>query len=379
MDTTDPEIQFDENGVCSHCRKFETTAQKFWFPNENGRKQLEAAVERIKNGSVGKKYDCIIGLSGGVDSSYLAYQASKLGLRILAVHVDGGWNSEIASKNIENICRSLGIDLHTYVVNWEEMRDLQLAFLRSGVENQDIPQDHVFVAAVHKIAAQYGIKYMLNGSNIATESILPAAWGYNSLDLRHIKAIHRRFGRGKLKTFPTISFFKLHFYYPYIKHIKVARLLNYMPYNKEQAMRTLEKEVGWRYYGGKHYESRFTHFFQGYYLPVKYGYDKRRAHLSSLIVSGQMTRDQALTRMQQPRYLPQQLQEDKTFVIKKLGLTEQEFDRILSMPNKSYRDYPSNLGRRKFLLKIVKIVRSLQKSLFRVKRGCTVQKPVVSN
>ena len=342
MDTTDPEITFDERGVCNHCRNFEEKIKPRWFPNDEGKKKLDTIVAKIKKEGAGKEYDCILGLSGGVDSSYLAYQTKKLGLRPLAIHVDGGWNSELAVKNIEDIVKKLDIDLYTYVVDWEEMQDLQVAFLRSGVANQDVPQDHAYFAALYNTTISKGIRYVLSGGNLATESILPTAWGYNAMDAHHLKAIHKIFGKRKLKTYPIVNFFKLHIYYPYIKRMRVIRPLDLMPYNKQAAMEFLEKEIGWRYYGGKHYESRFTKFFQGYYLPTKFGYDKRKAHLSSLIVSGQMTREEAVEEMKKELYPISQLQEDKAFVIKKLGLTESEFDRLLTMPNKTFQEYPSN-------------------------------------
>ena len=342
MDGTDPDITFDEEGVCSHCRRFENVIQPRWHPDVSGEPMLEALVNTIKEAGKNHEYDCVIGMSGGVDSSYLAYKAKELGLRPLAVHVDAGWNSELAVKNIENIVKALDIDLHTHVVDWEEVRDLQQAFFRAGVANLDIPQDHAFVAAVFHYASAQGIKYILNGSNFATESILPTAWGHNALDLRHIKAIHKRFGKKKLRTYPTINFFTYYLYYPFVKKLRVVCPLNYMYYDKADAMKLLEEKLGWTYYGGKHYESRFTKFFQAHYLPEKFGYDKRKAHLSSLIVTGQMTRDDAMAEMNKPLYDSVELEEDRRFVIKKLGLNQKEFDEIMAQPCRSYRDYPSN-------------------------------------
>jgi N-acetyl sugar amidotransferase len=354
MDTTDPEITFDEAGVCNHCRKFDERQPKTWFTGEEGKVKLQHIVQTIKQAGKGKRYDCIIGLSGGVDSSYLAYQTQILGLRPLAVHVDAGWNSELAVKNIENIVKYLNIDLYTHVVDWEEVKDLQVAFLRASVANQDVPQDHAFFAALYRFAIQNGIRYVLSGGNYATESVLPESWGYNAMDLRHLKEIYRRFGQKRLKTFPTVGFFQYYIYYPYLKGMKVVRPLNYIPYNKQEAIRILEKEIGWRYYGGKHYESRFTKFFQCYYLPKKFGFDKRKAHLSSLIMSGQITRNEALKELNKDLYPQHELKDDKSFVIKKLGLTEEEFQELLNLPNKSFEDYPSNYG----LLKIMRRIKS---------------------
>ncbi len=342
MDTSDPEIIFDEYGNCNHCNSFYASASKFWFPNEEGAKKLDAIFQEIKQAGANQEYDCIIGLSGGVDSSYLAYIAKKAGLRPLAVHVDAGWNSELAVKNIENIVKKLDIDLYTCVINWEEMRDLQLAFLRSGVANQDTPQDHAFFAALYGFAIKENIKYVLSGSNNSTEYILPTAWGYDAMDSIHIKAIHKRFGKKKLKTFPFVNFFDLYINYRYIKKMKVVAPLNYLPYNKNEAIKILEQELDWRYYGGKHYESRFTKFFQGYYLPQKFGYDKRKAHLSSLIVSSQMSREEALLEMKKDAYPPDQIAEDKEFIIKKLELNESEFEDIMNTSNTPFSAYPSN-------------------------------------
>ena len=342
MDTTDPEIVFDEEGICNYCRKFKTYLGREWFPNEEGKKRLAAIVDRIKEGGKRKKYDSIMGLSGGVDSSYMAYQVNKLGLRPLVVHVDGGWNSEVAVRNIEIIVKKLGFDLSTYVVDFEEMRDLQVSFLRSAVANQDVPQDHAFLACLYRFASEKKIKYVLSGGNLATESILPKAWGYNPMDSRHLKAIHKQYGQKKLKTFPTLSFFRNYLYYPYIKKLCTIRPLDYMPYIKLKAKQVLQDEVGWIDYGAKHHESRFTKFFQAYYLPKKFGYDKRIAHLSCLIVSGQLTRDEALNLMKEQLYPEHELRKDKEFIIKKLGLTKEEFEEIESLPVKSFRDYPSN-------------------------------------
>ncbi|MHA3904160.1 N-acetyl sugar amidotransferase [Castellaniella sp. WN] len=343
MDTTDPDITFNKQGVCNHCQRYDRLVRDVVDRAARGErtKELNAMVERIKEAGKGKDYDCIMGLSGGVDSSYVAYTAKRLGLRPLAVHFDSGWNSELAVNNIENIVKQLGIDLYTHVVNWDEMRDLQLAFFKASVANCDIPTDHAFPAILLRQAARHGIKYLLSGSNYATEFILPSSWGYQSGDLRHLKDIHRHFGRGRLHDYPTIGFFRQYVWYPYIRKIKTVKLLNYIPYNKFDAKKTIIKELGWRDYGGKHYESIFTRFFQGYYLPRKFGYDKRLAHLSSLIKSGQMSREAALEELQRPTYDPSLQEDDKKFVAKKLGVTVGELEEIFSRPNKDYTDYAS--------------------------------------
>jgi len=341
MDTTDPDISFDKSGVCCHCRRYERQVSER-LPLTDRERRLERTIDRIKRDAKGREYDCVLGLSGGVDSSYLAHEAISRGLRPLAIHVDTGWNSELAVKNVESLIKKLNVDLVTYVIDWEAMRGLQLAFLKSGVANQDVPQDHAIVASVLQAAADNNVRWVLSGANHATESILPNAWGYNARDLRHVRAIASQFGDVRLRRFPTAGFFKQYFYYPYIKGIRKLKLLNYIDYQKSDAMDVLKSEYGWRYYGGKHYESRFTKFFQGYFLPTKFGYDKRKAHLSSLIVSGQMTRDAALETLEVPAYPVGELEEDRAYVLKKLGLSKAKFQEILDGENRTHRDYASS-------------------------------------
>lgn len=343
MDTSDPDISFNKQGVCNHCQRYDFMVKDVVDRATRGERtqELDAMVARIKEAGKGKDYDCIMGLSGGVDSSYVAYTARRLGLRPLAVHFDSGWNSELAVNNIENIVKRLGIDLYTHVVNWDEMRDLQLAFFKASVANCDIPTDHAFPAILLRQAARHGIKYVLSGSNYATEFILPSAWGYQSGDLRHLKDIHKQFGQAPLREYPTIGFFKQYIWYPYVRGIKTVKPLNYLPYNKFDAKQVIMNELGWRDYGGKHYESIFTRFFQGYYLPTKFGYDKRLAHLSSLIKSGQLSREAALVELQQPTYDPELQADDKKFVAKKLGVSVAELDEIFARPKKDYTDYAS--------------------------------------
>jgi N-acetyl sugar amidotransferase len=304
MDTTDPDIWFDEHGVSSHALNYDRTMKPIVDAAQSGKRatELAAMVERIKRAGKGKPYDCIIGVSGGVDSSYLILQAVTLGLRPLAVHFDSGWNSELAVSNIENIVTRLGLDLYTDVVDWREMKDLQLSFFKASVANCDIPTDHAFPAVAFRQAAKHGIRYILSGHNLATESILPQAWGYNAADARHLKGIQRIFGTVKLKTYPVLGIFKRYFWYGYIRPITTVQLLNYMPYVKADAKQRITEELGWRDYGGKHYESVFTRYFQGSYLPRKFGFDKRKAHLSSLILSNQIARDAALTELATPDY-----------------------------------------------------------------------------
>lgn len=371
MDTSDPNIFFDETGICNHCKLLMDNRERYWLPNKAGEARLRTLIDQIKEAGRGKLYDCIMGLSGGVDSSYLLMKAHEWGLRILAVHVDAGWNSELAAKNIEMMVTKLGIDLHTFVVDWEEMRDLQVAFLRAGVANQDIPQDHAFFAALYRETARHRVEYVLTGSNYATESILPSAWGYSASDLVHLRSIHKMFGKLPLKKFPQLGFLFFNIYLPHIRKIKICSPLDLMPYNKNSAMEELRSKFGWRYYGGKHYESRFTKFFQAYYLPTKFHFDKRRAHIASLVASGEISRDAALVEMQKPLYDPVDLEKDQEFIVKKLGLTQDEFQALLDAPNRDHREYPTNIwmheilwapGWRRRIALLVKRLRSRAKS-----------------
>lgn len=343
MDTSDPDITFNDSGLCSHCQRYDRMVRDSVARAQRGERETELAsiVETMKAAGKGREYDCIMGLSGGVDSSYVAYTAKRLGLRPLAVHFDSGWNSELAVNNIENIVKKLDIDLHTHVVDWDEMRDLQLAFFKASVANCDIPTDHAFPAVLYHEAARLGIKYILSGSNYATEFILPSAWGYQSADLVHLRDIHKKFGQRPLRHYPQIGFISQYLWYPYVRGIKTVRPLNYIRYNKQDAKNTIAAQLGWRDYGGKHYESVFTRFFQGYYLPMKFGYDKRRAHLSSLINSGQETRAHALAELEKPTYDPELQATDKKFIAKKLGVSDAEFDAIIAQPPRDYSDYAS--------------------------------------
>lgn len=359
MDTTDPEIEFDEQGVCSHCHYFDNSVRPTWPSLEGDPVKLEEMIAAVKAYGKGKRYDCIIGLSGGIDSSFVAVKVAEWGLRPLVVHVDAGWNSELAVMNIEQICRRLGFDLVTHVVDWEEMRDMQLAFLRSNLANQDVPQDHAFFAALYGYAEKAGIKYVINGGNFATESILPATWGYDAMDATHVKAIHARFGSRSRGDFPVVSFFDLYVKYPFILKMEVLRPLNCLPYNKEEAIRILEKDYGWRYYGGKHYESRWTRFFQAYYLPYKFGYDKRKAHLSSLVVSGQMTRAEALEALKAPLYDPKLLAEDKIFIAKKLGLSLTEFEALVEQPAHHFSEFPNHQRKRRLAVLVYRFAKQV--------------------
>lgn len=341
MNTTDPWIKFDEKGECSHCKTYDEQKGLRWFPDDEGKKKLSKIFEKIKSDQKNKEYDCIMGLSGGVDSSYLAYLSRNWGLRILAIHVDGGWNSELAVQNIQMLVDKCKLDLYTYVVDWEEMKDLQVAYLKSGIANQDVPQDHIFFSILYQKAIEFGIPYVLTGANFATESCLPQAWEYDQMDSVQLRAIHKRFGTKRLKSYKTISFYNLYIYYRFFKKLKKIDPLNYMPYDKEAAKKELIEELKWKDYGLKHGESRWTKFFQNYYLPHKFGYDKRISHFSSLILSAQMSREEALLELDKPLYSYLDLKNDKEYIAKKLDLTVSELDNLIDAPNKHYTDYPN--------------------------------------
>jgi N-acetyl sugar amidotransferase len=349
MDTTDPEIKFDNQGNCNHCNTAIEQGKKVWFPDERGERYLDKIFGKIKLEEKGKEFDCIIGLSGGIDSSYLAWLTVKKGLRPLAVHVDCGWNSEQAVKNVENVVKKLNIELHTFVVNWEEMKDLQRSFFKASLPDQDIPQDHAIFASLYKFADYNNIRYVLNGINFATECIMPVSWGYQAMDFRHLKSVHKRFGEIKLKEYPHVTFFQRYIYFTLLKRMIIINPLNYINYKKDEAIEILKNELGWQYYGGKHYESRFTKFFQSYYLPVKFNFDKRKAHLSSLIISGQMTREDALNKMNENPYSEDEINFDLEYVAKKLGWSAEEFREIISLPPNRHQDFATieylfNLG-----------------------------------
>ncbi|MBX7124456.1 MAG: N-acetyl sugar amidotransferase [Cyclobacteriaceae bacterium] len=352
----DPDISFDQDGICNYFYQYKEKAKLRLFNQEENRGMLTAIVQKIKESGKGKEYDCIIGVSGGVDSTYLAYKVKELGLRPLAIHFDNGWNSELAVKNIENTLKKLEIDLFTYVIDWPEFRSLQLAFLRSSTPDGEIPTDHAIFALFFKIAAEKGIKYIINGNNFETESVMPLTWSYGHIDWKYINWINTRFGTDKLRTYPTISPLK-YGWYTFGRGIRIISLLNYMTYNKVEAMEILKTKLDWKYYGGKHYESIYTRFYQGYILPQKFGIDKRKAHLSSLIFAGQMTREQALAELQQPTYPEELLKEDRIFVLKKLGLSEAEFEQIMKAPPKTFRDYPNQYS---LLGKLRKVLNNLR-------------------
>jgi len=345
MDSTDPTIIFDENGVCDYCHNYKNNIVPNWHPNEKGLAEITKVFEKIKKEGKNRDYDCMIGISGGLDSSYLAHVAVKqFGLRPLFFHVDAGWNSDVSTHNIHKLMDGLGVDLYTEVVNWEEMKDLQRAFIKSQVPDIDTPQDLVFFSALYNYAAKHGYKYIITGGNFSTECVRePLAWGaYYQTDMRYVRDIHNKFGERKLKTFPTCDIFKYKIQYRLINGVRVVKPLDYMPYIKKEAEETLLKLYGWQGYQHKHHESRFTRFYEAFWLTRKFGFDKRKNHLSSLILTGQADRDQVLDRISRPELPEEELMQEFEYVAKKLDFTTEELWSYFKGENKTFKDYKNN-------------------------------------
>jgi N-acetyl sugar amidotransferase len=358
MDETAKEITFDNNGVCNFCHNYDNVLVNDLHTDKGGEAKLEKLIEKIKQKGKNSRYDVLIGLSGGVDSSYVAYVIKKkYGLRAFAVHLDNGWNTELAVANVEQIVKRLDIDLSTCVLDWKEFRDIQTSFIKSSISNIEIPTDHAIWALLIKTAGKMKIPYIIAGNNVVTESIMPESWLYGSKDSKLIKALHRQFGKVKMKTYPSLSTCD---YVDYLlfRGIRWVPILNYIPYNKAAAKQLLIDELGWQDYGGKHYESIFTRFFHAYYLPVKFGYDLRKSYLSALVCSGQVSREEALEEMSKPPASKEMLEQDRDYVIKKLGLSEDEFESIIKAPNRTYADYPNNESLWKRFYSIIRIARN---------------------
>ena len=356
MDSTDSNIIFDENGVCDHCIDFKDNILPNWHTDEVGRQQLGKDIQSIKSNGKNKEFDCILGMSGGADSSYLLHLVVKeFGLRPLVFHVDGGWNSDIAVSNIRVMIEKLGLDLFTEVINWEEMKAFQLGYFKSGLPNIDIAQDHAFIATLYNFADKYNIKYILNGGNISTECVRnPLDWLYYGTDMAQINYIKKNFVDISLPTYPFSSVLRHKLYLRYIKRIKVIKPLNHMPYIKADAMKFLQSHYGWRPYPQKHFESRFTKFYEGYWLPKRFGFDTRKVQYSSLILTGQMTRDEALEKLRFPALSEEDARKEFQFIAKKLNITEKELSGYMELPIKGHRDYPNQEWLFKFGAKIMK-------------------------
>ena len=358
MDTSDTRITFNEDGVCDHALDFYSNVLPNWHTDERGRFELERVVEKIKRDGKNRDFDCILGLSGGVDSSYMIHLAVKeFGLRPLVFHVDGGWNSELAVHNIHVLVDKLGLDLFTEVINWEEMKDFQLAFFKSGLPHIDIPQDHAFIATLYNFAQKYNIKYILNGGNISTECVRnPMEFLYYGTDMVHNKDIIKKHCTIDLKTYPFSSILRHKLYLRWFRGIQVVRPLNYRPYIKDEALNLLEREYGWKPYPQKHFESRFTKFYEGYWLPERFGFDTRRVQYSSLILTDQMTREDALDKLSKPAYDNSLIEQEFAYIATKLGISTKELRDYFTMPKKFYWDYKNQESLFNFGARVLKAI-----------------------
>lgn len=357
MDTTDSKIVFDEDGVCDHCRNFDKNIKPFWNAHEENTDELMELAAKIRKAGEGKEYDCILGLSGGADSSYLAYIAKEvMHIRPLIFVVDTGWNLNVAVENIEKIVKGLDLDMYTEVINWKEMSDLQLSFFKAQISSQDFPQDHAIFAGLYNYAVKHHIKYVLTGSNSATEFIRPPVeWLYLN-DLRMAKDIHKKYGKRPLTTFPTCGMLKYRILYRYFYGMKRVYPLDYVVYNKSEVEKMLHEKYGWMRYENKHYENVFTRFFEGYYLPHKFGFDTRKNVYSNQILAGTMKRDEALELLKKPSYDPDLMEQDKEYIAKKLGISTEEFDEIIAGENKTPLDYKNSMWLLKIGVGICKLV-----------------------
>lgn len=366
MDTSDSRIKFDENGICDHCNDFYNNTLPNWHTDERGKKQLDEIVAKIKKEGEGKEYDSILGMSGGVDSSYMLHFAVKeLGLRPLVFHVDGGWNTELSKKNIDCMTSKLNLDLKIEVIDWEDMKDFQLAFFKAGVPHIDIPQDHAFIATLYNYADKNNIKYIINGGNISTEGIRnPLEWLYYGTDMRQINDIRKQFCTRPLKRYPFSPILRHKVYLKYIRKIEVVKLLNYIPYDKAKEVEMLQREYGWTPYPQKHFESIFTRFAEGYWLPKRFGFDTRRVQFSSLIVTNQMKREDAIEQLKSPALSPEEAKIEFDRVASMLDITSEELKGYFDMPLKSYKDYKNQENFFNFGAKVLKAL-GVEKSIKR--------------
>jgi N-acetyl sugar amidotransferase len=367
MDTTDSKINFNSENICDYCQNFDKEFSQYFVKNVDRSKKLNQIVKKIKNKKKSnQKYDCVIGLSGGVDSSYLAHFVKKeLKLNPLVLHVDTGWNSKEAVNNIEKIIDKLELDLHTMVVNWREMKDLQLSFFKAQLPNLDVPQDHAIFGSIYKFAIKNKIKTILTGGNFSTECIRePLEWAYHASDLKHILDVHKKFGEQKLNTFPFSDIFQYKLYYRFFKGLKVYQPLNFSNYNKNEAIHLLEKEYGWINYSHKHYESRFTKFFEGYWLRKKFGYDKRRPHFSSLILTNQMSRAEAIHKLKSDPYDKDVIRNEINYICSKLDIPPKDLNLLMQGKNKTFKDYKSSFYLIQFFVMICKILK-IEKRIIR--------------
>lgn len=352
MDATDKEIEFDEQGICNHCKTYLERASIRIIDEQVRDMRLSLLIEEIRKAGKGKTYDCIIGVSGGTDSTYVAWKVKELGLRPLAAHLDNGWNSELSVSNIQKTLEKLNIDLYTHVIDWNEFRDIQLSFLRASTPDIEIPTDHAISALLFKSASKFGIKYIISGSNFNDEGAFPESWAYGHLDFKYIKNIHKHFGKVPFKTYPYITASQL-VSSVVVKRIKTIALLNYMHFNKTEARELLKKELDWRDYGGKHNESLYTKFVQEFLLPVKFNIDVRKPYLSGPVLRGQITREQALAELSTPIADEESIKNQKDYFLKKMELSPKELEEMMELPIKTRFDYPSNIPAISFLRKML--------------------------
>ena len=365
MDTTDQQIFFDERGICNHCLSFEQQYKLIPKEDFNESQQFKATIEEIKKNSKNNKYDCILGLSGGVDSSYMAYLCKEANLNPLVVHFDNGWNSELAVNNIEKIVNKLGFELYTFVINWEEFKDLQLSYFKASVLDLEVPTDHLIFGALFEVAKKNKIHSIISGYNTSSEGIMPRSWLYeHKFDRANMKDIHNTFGNGKMKNLPTLGLWQ-RFYFTKIYKFKQFHLLQSFNYNKVEAKKLLIEKFDWQDYGGKHYESVFTRFYQGYILPKKFGIDKRRAHLSTLINAGQITREMALGEMELPTYDLNLQQNDIDYICKKWGISKIYFEKIMNLPINEHSNFKEEILLEKKINKLIKIIKPFIPSKFK--------------
>ena len=358
MDTTDPDIEFYENGVCNHCRKYYEVVKKEMIPLSDRNTELQKIINKVKEEGKDKKYDCIMGMSGGIDSSYVAYLAYKYKLKPLAVHLDNGWDSKESQENIKNIIGKLGFELYTYEANWEEFKDLQRSYLKSSVVDIEVLTDNALISFINNLTLKNNIKYQLNGMNIVTELIMPKSWNYIKTDAKNIRAIQKIFGTKKIDNISLINTIQYQWNTVVTKKIKGINILDYVDYNKLKAKDILKEELSWKDYGEKHYESIFTRFYQGYILPRKFGIDKRRAHLSNLICSGQITRKEAIDKLKENPYSSKKLlEEDKDYVLSRLGFSKDEFEKIMSEKPKSHLDYPNETATMRYVFTVGRLIK----------------------
>ncbi len=367
MDTiADPAISFDKDGICNYFHDYKKMEAGSVFKGAAGKAKLEATVNMIKTEGKGNQYDCILGLSGGADSSYLAYLAKKMNLRPLVVHFDYGWNLELAVQNIENIIKKLDFNLYTIVMDWEEMKYLQRSYYKASVLDLDVPADHMIFGALYQTAAKFGIKYILSGKNTVTEGVLPSTWNYSKYDLVNLRNINKQFENKSLHKLPALGIWQ-YGYYTAVKKLRLCEMLDYVDFNQKEVKEILTKELDWKDYGGKHYENIFTRFYQGYVLPVKFGIDKRKAHLSNLIYSGQITKEEALRELDQPPYDFSLVMEDMEYVSKKLGFSMAEFIEIINQPGKPHAEYGTDASQKKLYWKLMNVASPAAKTLRKLK------------